>query len=155
MRRLCIDCIFAPSTVYQNMLFRFDYSLIEAFGTGKLKGTVLKFYFCKTNEYYHRTALVTDLNSSRYCIERKGKGVQSCSGIRCTYGVPNKSRQIIADNFHANWEGSMVERQTVVLQNRVQIRHLHSRLPIFWWVATWYGTWLRADLCEGRQRRKL
>ncbi len=25
----------------------------------------------------------------------------------------------------------------------------HSWLPIFWWVATWDGTWLRADLCEG------
>ncbi len=24
-----------------------------------------------------------------------------------------------------------------------------------WWVATWDGTWLRADLCEGQQRRKL
>ncbi len=31
----------------------------------------------------------------------------------------------------------------------------HSRLPIFWRVATWDGTWLRADLCEGRQGRKL
>jgi hypothetical protein len=28
-------------------------------------------------------------------------------------------------------------------------------LPILWWVATWDGTWLWADLCEGRQRRKL
>ncbi len=31
----------------------------------------------------------------------------------------------------------------------------HSWLPISWWVATWDCTWLRADLCEGRQRRKL
>ncbi len=31
----------------------------------------------------------------------------------------------------------------------------HSCLPISWWVATWDGTWLRADLCEGQQWRKL
>jgi hypothetical protein len=28
-------------------------------------------------------------------------------------------------------------------------------MPISWWVATWDGTWLRADLCEGQQRSKL
>ncbi len=31
----------------------------------------------------------------------------------------------------------------------------HSWLQISWWVATLNGTWLRADLCEGQQRRKL
>jgi hypothetical protein len=48
-------------------------------------------------------------------------------------------------------------RQTVVLQSWVRIRHLPSPqlTAISWWVATWDGTWLRADLCEGRQRRKL
>jgi hypothetical protein len=48
-------------------------------------------------------------------------------------------------------------RQTVVLQSWVRIRHLLSPYltAISWWVATWDGTWLRADLCEGQQRRKL
>jgi hypothetical protein len=72
-----MDCLFAPSTVYQNMLFQFDPLLMEAFGTGKLKGIVLYFSFSKTNEYYYRTALVIDLNSSRYFIEWKGKGLLS------------------------------------------------------------------------------
>ncbi len=31
----------------------------------------------------------------------------------------------------------------------------HSCQPISWWVATWDGTWLRADLCEGQQRKKI
>ncbi len=55
--------------------------------------------------------------------------------------------------------GSVVVRQTVVLQSLVRIRRLpspaHSWLPISWWVATWDGTWQRADLCERQQRTKL
>ncbi len=53
--------------------------------------------------------------------------------------------------------GSMVVRQTVVLQSRVRIRCLPSPqlIPLSWWVTIWDGTWPRADLCEGHQRKKL
>jgi hypothetical protein len=51
---------------------------------------------------------------------------------------------------------SALAHQTGVLQSRFEsgISPAHSWLPISWWVATWNCTWLRADLCEGQQRRK-
>jgi hypothetical protein len=55
------------------------------------------------------------------------------------------------------WLNRCSTRQTVVLQSWVRIRPLPSPYltAISWWVATWDGTWLRADLCEGQQRRIL
>jgi hypothetical protein len=53
--------------------------------------------------------------------------------------------------------GSMVAHQTVVLQSQVRIRHLPSPQQTANLLEGCHlgCTWLRADLCEGRQRRKL
>jgi hypothetical protein len=49
----------------------------------------------------------------------------------------------------------MVARQTVVMQSWVRIWHLpNPQLTANLLVGcTWDGTWLRANVCEGQQRR--
>jgi hypothetical protein len=63
-------------------------------------------------------------------------------------------------DYNNTWGGMVAQWQRAWLLScspgfKSGVSPAHSRLPIFWWVATWDGTWLRADLCEGRQRRKL
>jgi hypothetical protein len=67
--------------------------------------------------------------------------------------------QIISKNaiYWGMYGGSIVVCQTFILQSWVQIWHLPSpQLTANLLVGCPSdGTWLRADLCEGRQRRKL